>query len=139
VYILFRPLLGDMYHQLFPAPILYMGTLCLIFGNFFYAYSHLVGCLKRGQYGLIKWALFIPIYWMMISIAAFIAFFQLIFKPHYWEKTQHGFHLPLFRSPTPIIAKIEEVEPVTTLALPAPSHGEQLPVAPAVFSIAERL
>jgi cellulose synthase/poly-beta-1,6-N-acetylglucosamine synthase-like glycosyltransferase len=139
VYILFRPLLGGMYHMLFPAPILYMGTLCLIFGNFFYAYSHLVGCLKRGQYGLIKWALFIPIYWMMISVAAFIAFFQLIFKPHYWEKTQHGFHLPLFRSPAPIIVKKEEGGSMTTLSLPAPSHVEGLPIAQPVILTAERL
>lgn len=91
IYLLFRPI--DLYHTLFPAPILYMGTLCFIFGNFFYAYSHLIGCLKRGQYGLIKWGLTIPFYWLMISAAAFIALFQLIFKPHYWEKTQHGLHL----------------------------------------------
>ncbi len=91
IYIIFHPV--ALYHTLFPAPVLYMGTLCFIFGNFFYAYSHLIGCLKRGQYGLIKWALSVPFYWLMISMAAFIALFQLVFKPHYWEKTQHGLHL----------------------------------------------
>ena len=29
----------------------------------------------------------------MISIACAIALYQLIFKPHYWEKTVHGLHL----------------------------------------------
>src|SRR6185437_8348314 len=32
-------------------------------------------------------------YWLMISIAGFIALYQLLFKPHYWEKTVHGLHL----------------------------------------------
>ena len=90
-YILFRPV--ALYHVLFPGPVLYMGAICLIFGNFFYVYSHLLGCMKRGQFGLVKWTLTIPIYWAMASVAAFIALQQLIFKPHYWEKTKHGLHL----------------------------------------------
>ncbi len=93
LYIFFRPLVGDTYHWLFPTAVLYMGTICLVFGNFFYAYSHMVGCLKRREYGLIKWTLLIPLYWLLTSVAAFIALYQLVFRPHYWEKTQHGFHL----------------------------------------------
>lgn len=92
IYILFRPLVGNAYQTLFPIPILYMGTLCLVFGNFFYTYAHLVACIKRRQYSLIKSTLLIPIYWVMTSMAAIIALYQFIFKPHYWEKTQHGLH-----------------------------------------------
>jgi cellulose synthase/poly-beta-1,6-N-acetylglucosamine synthase-like glycosyltransferase len=91
IYILFRPI--AVYHTLFPTPVLYMGTLCLIFGNFFYTYTHLIACMKPSRYSLIKWALFMPIYWMIMSIAATLALFQLVFKPHYWEKTKHGLHL----------------------------------------------
>jgi hypothetical protein len=29
----------------------------------------------------------------MMSISAYIALYQIIVKPHYWEKTQHGTHL----------------------------------------------
>jgi hypothetical protein len=29
----------------------------------------------------------------MISVAGFVALYQLIFKPFYWEKTVHGLHL----------------------------------------------
>ena len=93
VYFLFRPIVGETYRTLFPLPVLYMGTICLVFGNFFYVYSHLIGCLKRRQYSLIKWTLLIPIYWAMTSVAGFYALYQLIFKPHYWEKTKHGLHL----------------------------------------------
>jgi cellulose synthase/poly-beta-1,6-N-acetylglucosamine synthase-like glycosyltransferase len=93
VYILGRPFVGGIYHTLFPTPVLYMGTACLIFGNFFYIYTHLFGCLKRNGYSLVKWTLLIPLYWLLTSMAGCVALLQLIFKPHYWEKTQHGLHL----------------------------------------------
>ncbi|MEK7532808.1 MAG: glycosyltransferase, partial [Patescibacteria group bacterium] len=32
-------------------------------------------------------------YWLMMSMGAVIAVYQLIFKPHFWEKTIHGLHL----------------------------------------------
>ncbi len=91
LYILFHPV--QLYGPLFPGPILYMGVFCLIFGNFFYVYIHLLGCVRRKEYALMKWVLLIPLYWIMMSMSAYIAFYQLIVKPHYWEKTQHGNHL----------------------------------------------
>jgi cellulose synthase/poly-beta-1,6-N-acetylglucosamine synthase-like glycosyltransferase len=93
IYVLLRSVVGPAYHELFPHPVLYMGVLCLIFGNFFYLYIHLMGCFKRGQYSLIKWTLLMPIYWALSSAASFIALYQLIFIPHYWAKTRHGLHL----------------------------------------------
>ena len=32
----------------------------------------------------------IPVYWLLHSAAAYKALWQLITKPHYWEKTLHG-------------------------------------------------
>lgn len=125
IYILFRPI--DVYHTLFPTPVLYMGTLCLIFGNFFYTYTHLIGCMKRGQFHLVKWTLLIPIYWAMASVAAFMALQQLIFKPHYWEKTQHGLHLRSSGSSMTVISVMEEpVQAQVTLPLPAYENRENL-------------
>jgi hypothetical protein len=34
----------------------------------------------------------------MVSIAGFVALYQLFVKPHYWEKTEHGLHLQKRRS-----------------------------------------
>ncbi len=90
-YFLFSP--TQLYQSLFPSPILYMATFCLIFGNFSYIYIHLLGCLRRKEYALMKWILLIPIYWCLMSIAAYIAIYELIVKPHYWRKTPHGRHL----------------------------------------------
>lgn len=91
IYILFRPV--NVYHMLFPGPLLYMGALCLIFGNFLYMYVHLIGCMKRGHYHLVVGALFIPFNWLLASAAGFVALFELLVKPHYWQKTRHGLHL----------------------------------------------
>src|SRR6266581_3402829 len=119
IYILFRPIVGDVYQALFPTPVFYMGTLCLSFGNFLYTYSYLVGCMKRRQYSLIKWALFIPIYWVMMSIAASLALFQFIFKPHYWEKTKHGLHLHTSGLSSSSTTVEEEPESVVPMQIPA--------------------
>ena len=93
IYIAFGPAVVSTYHTLFPGPILYISASCLIFGNFFYIYLYLLGCMKRRQYRLVLWTLLIPFYWALISVAGFMALFELIVKPHYWQKTVHGLHL----------------------------------------------
>jgi cellulose synthase/poly-beta-1,6-N-acetylglucosamine synthase-like glycosyltransferase len=105
IYVILRPV--ALYHTLFPTFILYMGMACLIFGNFFYIYSHLVGCMKHGHYALAKWSLTIPVYWLMASAAAFLALYQLIVKPHHWEKTRHGLHL---KGSAQLVAEMEQIK-----------------------------
>jgi cellulose synthase/poly-beta-1,6-N-acetylglucosamine synthase-like glycosyltransferase len=130
-YIALRPFVGEVYQTLFPMPVLYMGTACLIFGNFFYAYTHLFGCVNRGRYGLVKWTLLIPLYWMLNSVAGFMALSQLIFKPHYWEKTQHGLHLQHVKSTaidtppqTDEISK-HNIAAINTVALTRPALNQK--------------
>jgi hypothetical protein len=58
-----------------------------------YAISILVGMLsvwRRGRPGLAMFALFLPIYWLLISLAAYRALYQLARTPYLWEKTEHG-------------------------------------------------
>ena len=118
LYVLLHPI--ALYHTLFPAPVLYMSAACLIFGNFFYTYTHLIGCMRRDHFNLVKWTLFIPIYWAMASAAAFMALQQLILKPHYWEKTQHGLHLHSSGSSLRTTIVTEESDSMAdTLRLPA--------------------
>lgn len=93
IYIVFRATVTDYYEILFPAPILYTAVISIIAGNLLQIYIHFTGCLKREQYDLVKWTLFIPFYWALGSYAAFKALVQLITKPHHWEKTNHGLHL----------------------------------------------
>ncbi len=116
LYILFRPV--QLYSILFPGPILYMGAFCLIFGNFFYIYIHVIGCLRRKEYALIKWVLLLPLYWGMMSISAYIAFYQLIMKPHYWEKTQHGTHLTTIAEVHSIAPTLDPAERAVAVSMP---------------------
>ena len=53
----------------------------------------MIAVAKRNQWDLAKYIYFIPFYWAMMSYAGAIAFWQLLFKPHYWEKTVHGLHI----------------------------------------------
>lgn len=39
--------------------------------------------------GIWKVVLFMPVYWMMISLAAWRSLWQLWLRPHHWEKTAH--------------------------------------------------
>ncbi len=40
--------------------------------------------------GLWPHAIFIPVYWLYVSAAAYRAVWQLFYAPFYWEKTEHG-------------------------------------------------
>ena len=44
----------------------------------------------RGETGVALWALLLPAYWVLHSIAAWRALGQLVTNPSKWEKTPHG-------------------------------------------------
>lgn len=92
-YFALRPILGHFIDSLYPAPILYMGVLSLIFGNFLYMFYYMIGLAKRQQYSLVKYAFFVPLYWLGTSGAAFVSIWKFIADPFHWSKTKHGLHL----------------------------------------------
>ena len=88
---------------LFPFPVILWGLVCLFAGNFIFIYSALLAAFRRGYYDLVKYALLVPLYWMLMSIGAWKGVLQLIFKPSYWEKTKHGFDLATgYQEPSPV-------------------------------------
>jgi cellulose synthase/poly-beta-1,6-N-acetylglucosamine synthase-like glycosyltransferase len=78
--------------EIFPAPIYYLGLLSWAFGNFLLVYVTVMSCrvAKNGQ--LLIPALLVPLYWVMMSMAAVKAVSQLVWAPNFWEKTVHGLH-----------------------------------------------
>ena len=46
--------------------------------------------VRRRGHRLTLSALFMPLYWLLISVAAYRALWQLYQDPHLWEKTPHG-------------------------------------------------
>lgn len=43
---------------------------------------------------LIPWVLTLPLYFPLGTLAAYKALYELVVKPFYWDKTQHGHHTP---------------------------------------------
>ncbi len=76
--------------DLFPGFVYYAASFQLFLGNFIFVYLTVAGTLQRGLYSLTRYALFSPLYWGLMSIAAYRGFIQLFTKPFYWEKTEHG-------------------------------------------------
>lgn len=92
-YFLLYAYVGPQIEALYPSYIFYMALTSLIFGNFMFMYYYMIGVAKRQHWTLMKFIFLVPFYWLMVSAAACMALYQLIFKPHYWEKTVHGLHL----------------------------------------------
>lgn len=92
-YFVFRSTIGPTIETFFPTPVFYMAIFSLVFGNFLYLYYYMIGCAKREQYELIKYVFLVPVYWLMMSVAAYSSWWKLIRQPHYWSKTRHGLHL----------------------------------------------
>jgi cellulose synthase/poly-beta-1,6-N-acetylglucosamine synthase-like glycosyltransferase len=73
-----------------PAILLYLSAINLIIGNMVIVCLNLIAVLPRKNYRLIPHALLSPIYWLLQSVGAYKALWQLIWRPSYWEKTDHG-------------------------------------------------
>jgi len=76
--------------HLFPGPIYFAAAFNLLFGNFAFTYLNAAGAYRRGYYDLVKYSLFSPLYWALMSVAAWKGLLQLVTRPSYWEKTVHG-------------------------------------------------
>ena len=58
-----------------------------------YGVSILVGVIsvvRRRRADLALSALLMPVYWLLVSFAAYRALYQLVRDPYLWEKTEHG-------------------------------------------------
>ena len=76
--------------DIMPAPVYYAGLFGWLVGNFVFFYLNLQVAYEAGLRRVFRAALLLPLYWVMMSLAAVKALIQLLFNPSYWEKTQHG-------------------------------------------------
>ena len=87
--------------DLFPGFVYYLASFQLFVGNFVFTYLAVAGTMQRRLFALTKFALFSPIYWGLMSIGAYRGFFQLMTRPFYWEKTEHGLDIGRAAAPPP--------------------------------------
>lgn len=92
--------LAETIELLFPTVIFAMAAFSLIFGNFLQFYYYMIGCAKRQQWHLMKYVYLLPVYWLITSVAGYVAVYQLLRKPHYWEKTHHGLYVEPLQAQT---------------------------------------
>lgn len=82
--------LKNTFRVLFPDWLIIISLFNFFVGNLMMIYVNMIAVFRRRTYNLILYAISNPIYWLMHSIAAYKGLFQLISKPFYWEKTNHG-------------------------------------------------
>ncbi|UJP65494.1 glycosyltransferase family 2 protein [Mongoliitalea daihaiensis] len=79
------------YIQLFfPDWLVVISVFNFAVGNLMMIYVNMIAVFRRKAYSLMLFALINPFYWLMHSISAYKGLIQLITKPFYWEKTNHG-------------------------------------------------
>lgn len=87
VWLAFEP---DWLNVLFQGWVWYLAVFSLVVGNLLAIFLNVLAVLRRRQDGLLLLSFTNPLYWMLHSIAAYMALWQLITNPFYWEKTNHG-------------------------------------------------
>ena len=80
---------SNAFTALFPPVVFVMAAACLFIGNFLFAYTCSIACVRRGFGRLAAYGLLMPVYWFLMSVAAWKGCLQLLYKPHFWEKTKH--------------------------------------------------
>ncbi len=81
---------SPLIQKIFPGVILTVSFISFVLGNFIFTYLNLIGSYQRGRMKLVKWSLFSPVYWLLLSVATIRAAIQIVMKPHHWEKTRHA-------------------------------------------------
>lgn len=69
------------------------GTICVtafVLGNAAHLWFMMMAPMDRGWLDLVPAALATPIIWVLQAIAAYLALWSFIVRPHYWSKTEHS-------------------------------------------------
>ena len=75
---------------IFPHALLYLCLFNLLAGNGAFTYLIMLAPIRRGWLYLIPYSFSLFAYWVLISVAAYKALWQLVRDPFFWEKTEHG-------------------------------------------------
>src|SRR5579862_5040680 len=75
---------------IFPQSLLLLCLFNLLAGNGAFTYLIMLAPIRRGWLDLIPFSFTLFGYWVLISLAAYRALWQLVRQPFFWEKTPHG-------------------------------------------------
>lgn len=80
----------DIVGLVLPQWLLVGGVVSMLFGNAMMIVVSGVATLRRHGWRIAIFALLNPFYWVLHSVAAWRAAWQMLTSPHKWEKTPHG-------------------------------------------------
>lgn len=83
-------LIGPVVQIRLAHPLLILGMINLIVMNLLMILTSAVSAWRRYNWRVGVFAVFLPIYWLLHSVAAWRAMIQMAVSPHRWEKTPHG-------------------------------------------------
>lgn len=87
----------------------------VVFGYLSSAFLDWLGLSRRGLSGTAWVLLLTPVHWLLLSLAAWRALYQLFFAPYRWEKTAHGLARSSHRADKMTRALLELEREVETL------------------------
>jgi cellulose synthase/poly-beta-1,6-N-acetylglucosamine synthase-like glycosyltransferase len=91
---------------LYPGILMHLTLFNLLAGNMALIYMFMIAPLQRRWYHATSYALAMPLYWLMQSVAGYMALKQFFTNPFYWEKTTHY--------PQTALAAAKEETPIRT-------------------------
>jgi cellulose synthase/poly-beta-1,6-N-acetylglucosamine synthase-like glycosyltransferase len=117
--------MGPQFGLEMPALLAGVAVLNLVVGNGIFIWLAMLAPLRRRWLDLAGYGLTAPGYWVLMSVAAWKALWQLIRNPFFWEKTQHGLSKHMASElaaaqaamrplPAPILRRAPVVEPVAS-------------------------
>jgi glycosyltransferase XagB len=83
-------ILGEWVPWYLLPPTYALGFVAFVFGNLVFLYCSLCGAVIHKDYDLVNYIFWIPMYLALQGFAAWKGCYQLLTKPHHWEKTTHG-------------------------------------------------
>lgn len=90
IFVLWLLTATGLFDPLFPPVLLYLSMFNLLAGNGLFIFVLMLAPFRRNWLSLVPYSLTVIWYWVLMSIAAWKGGWQLITKPFYWEKTEHG-------------------------------------------------
>ena len=120
--------------ELFPPVVYYPALFSFVLGNLVVAYLYMISARLSNQLSLVWASLLVPLYWLMMGVAALKALWQLAVSRSFWEKTVHGLTGDQGRVSTASAYKGNQSAPVTeftgasapALAARLQAHGPQI-------------
>lgn len=77
-------------NSLFAGPWGVLAIVNLLVINAVVIWLNFLACTYEQRSKLVWWTFMNPLYWLLHSTASYMALYELIVKPHFWQKTNHG-------------------------------------------------